>query len=111
MGIDATYTLRRWYHNRTDNDQLDSLKDMEVFFPEPGVYTVVVAVDSTNFVPELSASGEMNNVSTLDVVVYPKDQPDWQPGDPVEEEWEPDNDFPEGPLESDPIIYLPLIAR
>jgi hypothetical protein len=112
MGIDATYTLRRWYHNRTDNDHLlDSLKDMEVFFPEPGVYTVVVAVDSTNFVPELSASGEMNNVSTLDVVVYPKDQPDWQPGDPVEEEWEPDNDFPEGPLESDPIIYLPLIAR
>ncbi len=112
MGIDATYTLRRWYHNRTDNDHLlDSLKDMEVFFPEPGVYTVVVAVDSTNFVPELSANGETNNVSTLDIVVYPKDQPDWQPGEPVEEEWEPDIDIPDVPLESDPIIYLPLIAR
>jgi len=88
------------------------LKEMEAFFPTVGVYTVVVAVDSTNFVPELATDGETNNVAQLEVVLYPlEDDPDdpWGPGDPVDPEEPPDVEIPDVPV--GPMIYLPLIAK
>ncbi len=113
MGVDAVYEIKnRWFYPRageSDDVPLQSLKEMEAFFPEPGVYTAVVGVDSTNFVPELAANGEANNVEQLEVVIYPKDKPGWEPEDPVDPEDEPDINIPDTPI--GPMIYLPMIAR
>jgi hypothetical protein len=114
MGVDVEYTItRRWFYPRTDgpDEPLLSLKEMEVFFPTAGVYTVVVAVDSTNFVPELATGGEANNVDQLEVVLYPDPEADpvEDPNDPGNPKQPPKIEIPPDPV--GPMIYLPLIAK
>lgn len=132
VGIDRPYRVnQRWYDPHNNNAELASMQDMERFFDEVGVYTVYVAVDSLNNVPETSAGGEENNVSgPLEVVIYPADDPVWNPTMTPPPDATPDIDIPpaiatptptptatptvvtptpnpEGP----PTVYLPIIRR
>ncbi len=80
IGPDTTYSVTRWYVTGSNPEQLATLTD---YFKVPGVYTVIVAVDS--YVDDAAANprgyvdegdqGEGNNVSqpftfTVDTIGY-----------------------------------------
>ncbi len=133
VGIDRPYQInQRWYDPHNNNALLSSMQDMEKFFQKVGVYTVYLAVDSLNNIAETSTGGEENNVSDpLEVVIYPADDPVWNPTMTPPPDATPDVDIPpaiatptptlpanptvtpsptptsEGP----PTVYLPIIRR
>lgn len=73
MGIGSTYRLsQRWYYANS-NQPMTSLQDLKTFFPQAGTYTLVVAVDSTNYVNEGILGGEGNNVKEIQVTIQDVD--------------------------------------
>ncbi len=132
VGIDRPYQInRRWYDPHNNNAELSSMQEMERFFDKVGVYRVYVAVDSLNNIPETSPGGEENNVSDrLEVVIYPADDPVWNPTMTPPPDVTPDVDIPPAiatptptlttvptvtptptPEAGPPTVYLPIIRR
>jgi hypothetical protein len=106
MDADKEYTIsNRWHY--PDNRPL-TMDEMTAFFPEVGTYTIVVGVDSTDYVNE--GDYEDNNTAALPIRVYGTNEP---PDTPPDEPPPADPGEPEVEIEpvSDPTIYLPLIAR
>lgn len=68
MGVGAKYKVREWLDFETD--ELMSTEKFNSLFPVVGVYTIYVAVDSTDFVNEGTRGGENNNIAELQVEVF-----------------------------------------
>lgn len=90
----AKYRVRQWFN--ITNDQPMTSQAMAALFPAVGTYTIIVAVDSTDYVDESTPGGEDNNIGQLSVEVFA------DPQDPTK----PDVDF-----EDNTGIFLPIIGR
>lgn len=64
MGADITYTITQWCDSNASGAACQSL-DVTSLFSAAGTYTVIVAVDSYDYVNEGSFGGETNNLKQV----------------------------------------------